>query len=123
MEEKDLVAVRTEIFSRVRTILYERYGEYIPGSLIEDESGADGIAQFARRAESFRSDEDLLDLFDALRKIFEGSYGRCLFCHGEIDTERLLANPLAKFCAACEKMLNPEYTETKTDTHSNDFGG
>jgi len=123
MEERDLVAIRAEVFSRVRNILYERYGEYVPATLIDEGSGAEGVVKFARRVESFRSDEDLLDLFDALKKIFDGSYGRCLFCRSDIGTQKLMGNPLAKFCDACEKMLNPEYTDEGSHRSSNEFNG
>lgn len=110
MDPKNLAVLRNEIFARVRTILYERYGEYVPASLVEDESQGDNAVKTIRRVESFKADEDLLDLFEALKKVFSGNYGYCLFCRKEIDFTKLHKNPLAKFCDNCERILSPSYS-------------
>jgi DnaK suppressor protein len=39
----------------------------------------------------------------ALRRIDEGSYGRCEDCEQEIGRERLLAQPAAPRCLACQQ--------------------
>lgn len=110
MDAKSMTVLRNEIFSRVRTILYERYGEFVPASLVENESQGEAAVKTIRRAESFKADEDLLDLFEALEKVFTGNYGYCLFCRKEIEFSKLNKNPLAKFCDDCEKILNPSYS-------------
>jgi RNA polymerase-binding transcription factor DksA len=115
MEAKNLAVLRNEIFSRVRSILYERYGEFVPASLIEDESQSENAVKTIRRVESFKADEDLLDLFEALQKVFSGNYGTCLFCRKEIEFSKLNRNPLAKFCDDCERILSPSYSSGGTE--------
>ncbi len=110
MEAEHLAVLRREIFSRVRSILYERYGEFVPASLIENEPQNENAVKTIKRVESFKADEDLLDLFEALEKVFSGSYGYCLFCRKEIEFAKLNRNPLAKFCDDCERILNPSYS-------------
>lgn len=118
MEANDLAIIRNEIFSQVSEILFERYGESVPASLMDDEMGADAAARLIKRYESFRADEDLLDLLDALETVFAGKYGCCLLCHAEIDFEKLRKNPLTKFCDACEKSLSPVYSQNAAELHS-----
>lgn len=107
MDTESLVALRDEIFTRIRAILYDRYGEYVPASMIENQSQTEAAVKKIERLESFKADEDLLDLFEALHKIFVGSYGHCLFCRSEIDFSKLKSNPLLRFCDDCERILNP----------------
>lgn len=114
MDAKNLAVLRNEIFSRVRTILYERYGEFVPASLVENEFQNETAVKTIKRAESFKADEDLLDLFEALEKVFTGNYGYCLFCRKEIEFSKLSRNPLAKFCDDCERILNPTYSSGGT---------
>ncbi|MGE0130602.1 MAG: SpoIIE family protein phosphatase [Blastocatellales bacterium] len=51
---------------------------------------------------SFRGSEHLLQLLrevdDALDRLNNGTYGLCEVCHDPVETERLLADPLARFC-------------------------
>jgi RNA polymerase-binding transcription factor DksA len=115
MDAKNLAVLRNEIFSRVRSILYERYGEFVPASLIEDESQSENAVKTIRRVESFKADEDLLDLFEALQKVFSGNYGYCLFCRKEIEFSKLNRNPLAKFCDDCERILSPSFSSGGTE--------
>lgn len=39
----------------------------------------------------------------ALRRLAEGSYGKCLGCHESIDPRRLEMVPEATFCIACQE--------------------
>ncbi len=110
MDAKNLAVLRNEIFSQVRAILYERYGEFVPASLVENGLQTEAVARTIERFESFKADEDLLDLFEALQKAFGGNYGQCLFCHNEIEFSKLQRNLLAKFCDNCERVLNPSYS-------------
>lgn len=40
---------------------------------------------------------------DALRRIANGSFGKCLGCGKQISTARLLAVPHARFCISCKE--------------------
>jgi sigma-B regulation protein RsbU (phosphoserine phosphatase) len=42
--------------------------------------------------------ELLQEVDAALERLNNGSYGLCEVCHDPVETERLLANPLARFC-------------------------
>ncbi len=43
-------------------------------------------------------DQDLADVERALRKLDEGTYGRCEACGREIGARRLEAVPMARYC-------------------------
>ena len=42
-------------------------------------------------------------VIDALQRIEDGTYGRCLQCHALIPTARLEAIPFTPHCVACEQ--------------------
>lgn len=52
----------------------------------------------------------LIEIHDALRRIDEGTYGKCTFCGNDIGRERLEAIPYARLCKKCEseKKIDPE---------------
>src|SRR6185369_9063087 len=45
---------------------------------------------------------ELREIEDALDRISEDKYGRCLACHNSIETSRLDFFPQAAFCSACQ---------------------
>jgi len=47
--------------------------------------------------------ETLLEIDEALKRIDEETYGKCLFCGRNISKKRLTAVPHAKFCLACKE--------------------
>jgi len=47
--------------------------------------------------------ERLYNLEEALKRIDEGSYGRCDSCGGPIPKQRLKALPQAKYCIKCQE--------------------
>lgn len=47
--------------------------------------------------------ERLINLEEALKRIDEGSYGRCDECGGAISRPRLKALPQAKYCIKCQE--------------------
>jgi DnaK suppressor protein len=47
--------------------------------------------------------ETLLKVDEALRKIDEGTYGRCEDCGGDISMERLKVLPFAIYCVDCQE--------------------
>lgn len=56
------------------------------------------ISEVARR--------ELADIDEALARIQEGSYGRCLNCGGPLGLQRLRAIPEARYCVACSGHSN-----------------
>ena len=50
------------------------------------------------------SRQALADTMEALRRMAEGSYGRCQQCRGDIPVERLEILPHAHFCVPCQQL-------------------
>lgn len=48
-------------------------------------------------------EKSLKDVLEALERIDNGTYGKCVDCQEEIPFERLLAYPAAKTCVKCTK--------------------
>ncbi|WP_182200563.1 TraR/DksA C4-type zinc finger protein [Paraliobacillus salinarum] len=42
--------------------------------------------------------QELNEVHQALQAIEDGSYGRCVICNKEIDSQRLMAVPTTKYC-------------------------
>lgn len=48
---------------------------------------------------------DVIEMIDeSVERLLDGSYGKCLDCHGKIQTERLDAKPYARFCISCKSI-------------------
>ncbi len=45
----------------------------------------------------------LEEVDEALKRIVDGTYGKCANCGQEISIERLEAMPTAKYCASCQE--------------------
>lgn len=52
-----------------------------------------------------RSEDQLLEIDDALTRLDEGKYGICLNCGEDIPVERLKAVPFAVYCVDCQSKL------------------
>lgn len=50
-------------------------------------------------AELASAEADLADVEHALRRLDDGTYGRCEVCGGPVDDERLAAAPATRTCA------------------------
>ena len=46
--------------------------------------------------------EVVYEIDEALKRISEGKYGRCLYCDKKIPAKRLTALPYAKYCIQCQ---------------------
>jgi RNA polymerase-binding transcription factor DksA len=75
---------------------------------VGDSASADLIADLGN-AELSRDLEELRALEAAQERIDGGSYGSCLDCGGEIEFERLLAQPTALRCLDCERVHERTY--------------
>ncbi len=71
-----------------------------------DEEG-DNIQERAQYEENIASEQqlevDLMRVENALKRIENGTYGKCLKCGGDISEERLMVFPSAENCIECEK--------------------
>lgn len=70
----------------------------------EQDENADEVEEFeADVAIEHTLELRLKDVNDALEKMEKGNYGKCEECGGDINPERLKANPEARTCMNCAK--------------------
>jgi len=104
----DLQAVREGLDARARELEDE-----IEAKRAADEPGSDAVADqkdqaersteaLTRDAEVERDRGELLEIAQARQRLAEGSYGICLACGEPIDPRRLLVQPTALRCIACQ---------------------
>ena len=56
-----------------------------------------------------RESQMVADIDQALLRIKEGSYGRCVQCNKPIDERRLEAVPTARYDAACQEAIENDH--------------
>jgi RNA polymerase-binding transcription factor DksA len=54
-------------------------------------------------------EHELREIIDAQDRLSEGSYGLCTECGKQIDTKRLVANPIAVLCVSCQRSCEPQF--------------
>jgi RNA polymerase-binding transcription factor DksA len=81
------------------TVCHEEFG------LQESEAATDPEIREWHRGQL---ESRLRELNDALDRLMDGGYGRCTICREQIDTKRLIANPAASLCIACQRNADGE---------------
>lgn len=75
----------------------------------DDHDPADTANETYERTKDFALDENYRDILEriteALRKIEDGSYGKCDRCDSVINADRLRAIPYATLCIDCQEKL------------------
>jgi DnaK suppressor protein len=105
LSRKSLLKMRGEILSKAKKLKEDSYT-----------LGTDGIQDMADAASNSYnvdilmsiSDNDLnllKDIDNALDKIKAGTYGICEECEEKISEKRLEANPVARYCITCKRMM------------------
>lgn len=56
-----------------------------------------------------RLESHLREILDAQDRLMEGRYGLCADCGQQIEPRRLIANPTASLCVACQRSTEPEF--------------
>lgn len=78
------------------------------GSLSYDPNFADSSQVTAERGEAEVLTSELkitlTEVEDALLRIEDGTYGRCVTCQSEIGSERLAALPMTPLCITCSSL-------------------
>lgn len=103
--KKSLLAMRGEILSKAKKLKEDSYT-----------LGSDGIQDMADAASNSYnvdilmsiSDNDLnllKDIDNSLDKMRHGTYGICEECEEKISEKRLEANPVARYCITCKRMM------------------
>lgn len=105
-------ALRSRLLDQRRE-MYDLYNQDIRAG---QESADDGTEDIVDRANNHYNRElmfslsdserqRLLQIEDALRRMDEGSYGRCANCSGPINPRRLEAVPWTRFCIDCQELV------------------
>ena len=101
-----------EILKRKAEEMTDAYEKTRSSSLENSEDGSMDIADISSNAYNrdfllSLSDEErkvIVLIEEALRKIAEGSFGKCSACGKEISSPRLNAVPWAKHCIDCQEL-------------------
>jgi RNA polymerase-binding protein DksA len=103
-------ALSAEIHQDAARSRDETYGE-LAGPVTDggDKATADLISDLDS-AELDRDLGELRQIEAAQERLAGGSYGICVDCGGEIDFERLLAQPAALRCLDCQRVHERTYT-------------
>jgi YteA family regulatory protein len=128
-------ALKEEIGSLEKNALDLRLSDAISELSVYDNHPGDVASETFEREKdiAFRENarNNIMEIEDAEKRMAEGTYGRCLECGREIDSERLEAIPWTKVCVDCkldqeklpdsyrrpaeELVLNPPFSRTYLD--------
>jgi DnaK suppressor protein len=105
MERVELEEVRSHLIEMILVIAQTAVQREVE---TEEPPGAGGTSRpdAARelRGQKIESDfQKMQCIREALQRIEDGTYGRCLFCDRQIQAQRLKAKPWALCCAECEE--------------------
>ncbi len=121
--EELLLARRAEIVGEIdsikkasmNTTLTEASGDLSTHSYHMADQGTDA----EEREKSFyfasKSGRFLYHIDEALRRITEGTYGKCVTCGQDISVARLEAVPHARMCISCKEKEEQEKIRSNTD--------
>lgn len=102
-----LAAERAQTLSRLEALerAFEEFVGYSDGTPPDDEHDPEGTTVAWERGQTAALRDQartrLEDIDRALRRLEEGSYGRCELCGGPIGSERLAARPSTVRCVSC----------------------
>lgn len=100
--KKDLLKHRADLLSRIE--LQESYRSSKPLNPDNSDLAHDYFIQERNSALQGGFDETLEQIDAALRRINEGTFGKCIRCGKDISAARLYAIPHADFCIDCQEI-------------------
>ena len=92
----------TEPLQQMLEEQFEAHTEHLARMVMRGGHGAADPDPDVARAVSACSRQALADIAYALRRMAEGSYGRCERCGHAISVARLEVMPQARFCVPCQ---------------------
>ena len=112
METVDLEAIRRALLEE-RARLVDEIGEAIvaPGQMTYGSQAAAASQVFAQQRDLAlrdRTDHQLELVDEALARLDDGTYGRCIRCGEQIAPDRLEALPWAARCIECQRLAPRE---------------
>ena len=119
-DQSQVEALRARLLEQ-RTEMYDMYNQDIRAGQESADDGTEDIVDRAinhynRELMFSLSDSErqrLLQIEDALRRMDQGSYGRCSNCGGVINPMRLEAVPWTRFCIDCQELAEKGLLEVE----------
>jgi len=84
------------------------------------DSGSEMYSAEFNNSLKIRHEVMMHEINDALKKIDNGTYGKCESCGNDIDKERLNALPYAKFCIQCQNNYSKDRNSLSTRNTNDD---
>ncbi|HAM88274.1 MAG: Transcriptional regulator, TraR/DksA family [Candidatus Falkowbacteria bacterium GW2011_GWC2_38_22] len=114
LTQDDIEQIRKELIARKKQIYrdLDGVGEDKNGKVVFPEFGdksdenAQEISEFTTNIATDKVLNDTLrDIDSALKRIDDGTYGICKYCHEPIGKKRMQARPVASACVPCKNKL------------------
>ena len=97
-----LQSEKSRLWNELRIELFETFGDELHTQYdIPQDIGDRGITALLEEAGLSVVDmrkAQLVQVEEALEKLYNGSYGICESCHDPVEQDRLLADPLVRYC-------------------------
>jgi DnaK suppressor protein len=97
----DTMEVPVQHRARLQQLLAERDFRLEQRASLAAEQAPTPRHESVRAALRMAGTTALAEVDAALERLADGSYGRCLTCHGEISANRLDTLPMAALCTPC----------------------
>jgi DnaK suppressor protein len=112
--KKLLVAKRRELQSTLRKLEGEAStaGDAEVRDFTDDATVSQGVSDSLETATLLS--QTLEEVQDALRRLEDGSYGKCTVCGREIEPARLEAVPWTRYCLADQEKADGQSAQTAT---------
>jgi DnaK suppressor protein len=112
MDKKELEKFKKRLLNVKHEIMYlinlERGDDTARDSVEEIDQAADLIEQEMGSLMSSNHHTNLAKVEEALKRIENKTYGKCLGCQGDIPIKRLKILPFARHCVSCQQILEDE---------------
>jgi len=102
---RGLLAARERELERLVQINPDRDGDGLSDVVDRKDLADRGAAAEVRNAEAARAIEELRQVAAARERLLDGTFGRCLDCHEDIDLRRLMIQPATSRCLDCARHL------------------
>ncbi len=99
----DLAALRESVSKNVKTARQNVKHHNESNSM--SDSGAHGFDKFLTYERAGNVNDLLVRIDEAIARIDEGTYGKCLICGGAIRRVRLEVQPFSKHCIKCQEAI------------------
>lgn len=111
MDTAELAHLREQLLERKDFLEFDHNARLLEVRRSGDHVTADEVDLAAESTEfditvhaAFRDGQELDAVIEALRKLEEGSYGKCEECRKAINPKRLQALPYATLCIDCQRL-------------------